>query len=79
MVGFDTMGTYYIEAEGSFDEKTGVMVLEGTNYESAVKKDMKFRFTNTIVSDDERRQTLVFDIPGMGETTIMEAVYTRVK
>lgn len=79
LVGYDTMGTYYIEAQGDYDEKTRTMVLAGTNYEAAMKADIKFRFTNITVSDDERRQTLVFDIPGVGESTIMEGVYTRIK
>lgn len=79
LVGYDTMGTYYVEAAGAFDEATSSMTLSGTNYETTLKQDLPFRFVVKLVGSDEWHQTLVFDMPGMGEMTVVEIVYTRVK
>jgi hypothetical protein len=84
LVGFDTMGTYYITASGKYDPATKVMKLSGTDDDPiggiTQVYDIEFEFVN----DDTIFTRLVFYCPTYGVTDgsgykFMETTLTRKK
>ncbi len=65
--GFDTMGTYAVSAEGELNSKTNVITLEGTNYEPAFDKEVKFQMTFDTSDEDKLSFAVLFESPDGSE------------
>jgi hypothetical protein len=79
LVAFDELGTYYVEAEGDYNEATKVLLLNGTYLEPNSKKDMSYRFVFDISDPNAVKYSVIFlDMPGMpAEFTMVEGIYTK--
>ncbi len=79
LVGFDTLGTYYVTASGTWDADRDAIVLHGEDEdpELGVKQeyDMHLRFEG----DDRVAWDIVFKTPEGGELKVMEVVSTRLE
>jgi Protein of unknown function (DUF1579) len=71
----DELGTYAVTAQGDYDAATKTITLSGVEEQGEMK--MNFRFLIKIVDKNKFNFNLIFDIPGQGEMTIVEGVYTR--
>ena len=80
-VGFDTMGTYFITAEGTRDPETGVITVSGSDHDETFGITQEYRFEYTPISDDEFTVDLYFTNPemthGLDEFRMMQMVYKR--
>ena len=41
--GFDTMGTYSVSAEGQYDAESKIVTFQGSNFEPAFNKELKYQ------------------------------------
>ncbi len=65
--GFDTMGTYAVSAEGNIDSETNIITFEGTNYEPAFDKEVKFQMKFDTSDKDKIDFSVLFETPDGGE------------
>ncbi len=65
--GFDTMGTYAVSAEGDIDSETKIITFEGTNYEPAFDKEVKFQMKFDTSDKDKIDFSVLFETPDGGE------------
>ena len=82
MVGFDTMGTYYITANGKYDPATKTMKLSGTDVEPIGGVTQVYDFEIQFVDDDTVVTSLIFHCPTFGAKgphKLMETKMTRKK
>jgi len=83
LVGFDTWGTYYITAAGTWDETTNTITMSGEDYDPLGKFTQKYDFIFRFVDDDTYIIELVFQkgelTEGLPEFKMAESVFTRVK
>ena len=61
--GFDTMGTYAVSAQGEQDSETGIITFEGTNYEPAFNKEMRYQMRFDTSNKDKIDFSLLFESP----------------
>ena len=61
--GFDTMGTYAVSAQGEQDTETGIITFEGTNYEPAFDKEMRYQMRFNISDKDKIDFSVLFESP----------------
>lgn len=77
LVGFDTLGTYYVTAAGTWDPETETITLHGEDEDPALgtvqRYDMHLRFE----SEDRVVWDIVFQTPEGEEFKVMEVVSTR--
>jgi hypothetical protein len=78
LVGYDTLGTYYIEAAGKRDEAQNGIVLHGSYLQPPANREQKYRFVWTRPSADEHLTTLHFLI-GEQWVRIAETRMTRAR
>jgi len=82
-VGFDTWGTYFITAYGTYDEATGSITFSGSDYDPAAGFTQEFDIVTEIDGADRFVTTLIFRdsvmTAGTGEFKMAEVEYTRVK
>lgn len=82
VVGFDTMGTYYITASGEQDAETGHITLSGSDHDAASGMTQTYEFVYRLIDDDHFRVDLYFTNPemthGLDEFKLMEMNYTRI-
>lgn len=66
MIGFDTMGTYYITASGQYDESTRTLTLHGTDDDPVL--GLVQDYTIELIFDEQGGATfaLTFNCPTMG-------------
>jgi hypothetical protein len=64
-IGFDTMGTYYVEAAGSYDEATETITFQGVEDDPVMDIKMDFTIKMKKLSDDHYQTELWFKFPGM--------------
>ena len=64
LVGYDTLGTYYITAAGKYDAAQKGVVLHGTYKQPPSGTDQPYRFVWTRPSDTEHLLTLYFVMGG---------------
>lgn len=76
MVGFDTLGTYFITAAGKYDEAQKGVVLHGSYAQPPTGQEQKYRFLGTTPSAKEHILTLYF-ITGTNEMRVAETRFTR--
>lgn len=80
MVGFDTLGTYYVTAAGPFDEGSRTARLAGEDVDRKLNVVQKFDFVLELVDDDTMKQSLIFkNLTKDGPFKLMESVYRRRK
>lgn len=79
LIGFDELGTYYVEAEGDYNESTKVFSLEGTYVEPTSKMNQRYKFIFDVSAPNVMKYSVVFyDMPGMpAEFTMVEGTYTK--
>lgn len=77
MVGFDTMGTYWISAAGKWNDAQKAVTLHGSYVQPPAQTTQKYHFVWTFKNSNEHRMTLYFATPGAGDVLVAETVYTR--
>lgn len=77
--GFDTMGTYAINPEGTYDKETNTITYTGKNYEPAMKTFSDYRIVMKIIDQDNYTFDLFFTFPGKEETRMLEMISKRKK
>jgi len=82
-IGMDTFGTYYITAEGTFDEEKSAIVFSGTDEDPVTGITQEFDIILKIISDDEYISEVIFkdDVmsQGTGAFRMVEIVSKRKK
>jgi len=76
MVGFDTLGTYYITAAGKYDEAKKAVVLHGSYLQPPANQEQKYYFVWTTPNPREHVMNLYFTMGGK-DVRIAETKYTR--
>lgn len=67
-VGFDTWGTYYVTAEGSYDEEKKLLRLYGEDQDPVMGMQQKYYFVFTWTGKDTFKLEVIFvDFPGVEE------------
>jgi hypothetical protein len=61
--GFDTMGTYAVSAQGEQNSETGIITFEGTNYEPAFNKEMRYQMRFNTNDKDKIDFAVLFESP----------------
>lgn len=79
MVGYDTLGTYYITAAGKPAPGDGVVVLAGSYAQPPHGGEQKYRFVWKNRGPDSHTLELYFVQPGGKEALVAETVYRRAK
>lgn len=80
MVGFDTMGTYYITAAGTYDEATKTLTCYGEDEDPVMGFTQKYDIIFKILGPDKYVTEVIFkDYPGVAEKEykMLEIVSTR--
>lgn len=76
MVGYDTLGTYYITAAGKHDDARKMMVLKGSYLQPPTNAEVKYRFEVTQNAKGDHVWTLFFDMGG-NEVRVAETIYSK--
>ena len=80
-VGFDTLGTYYVTAKGTYDEETKTLTMRGEDYDAALGHTQEYEFAFTWIDDDHYTMALTFfdeiTTQGQGPFKMVEIHYTR--
>jgi hypothetical protein len=76
MVGYDTVGTYYITAAGKYDDAKKAVVLHGSYLQPPANQEQKYYFVWTNPGPREHVMTLYFTMGGT-DVRIAETKYTR--
>jgi hypothetical protein len=71
----DELGTYAVTAEGDYDAATRTLTLNGVEEQGAMK--MNFKVVMKIIDKNTFSSSVVFDIPGQGEMTMVEQIFTK--
>lgn len=79
VVGFDTMGTYYVAAEGKWDDATKSVRMRGSTHDPKIKATENYTMVYKPVSADEYLWEIWFDLPDGGEFCIVRVRNERVK
>jgi hypothetical protein len=80
LVGFDTMGTYYITATGKYDAATKTIDFHGTDEEPIGGLTQDYNFHLKFNDDGSHQLTLIFNCPTFGNDgpfKLMEWVSTK--
>ena len=76
MVGYDTLGTYYITAAGKYDEAQKGIVLHGSYAQPPNMQQQKYHFIWTKLSEKEHVMTLYFAMDGK-DVRVAETRFVR--
>ena len=79
MVGYDTLGTYYITAAGKHDATRNALVLDGSYAQPPHGGMQSYRFVLEQPRATEHRMRLYFAMPDGKDTLVNEVVMTRGK
>lgn len=83
IVGYDTWGTYYITAEGTYDDDSGTISMYGEDDDPVMGFTQKYDMNIKFVSDDEIITEIIFkdkiNAKGQDEFKMLETVSRRVK
>jgi hypothetical protein len=83
VVGYDTYGTYYITAAGSYEAKTKTLTLSGTDDDPVLQATQVYDFIIRFVSADEYTYEVIFKdewhTRGGGPFKVVAITYTRVE
>ena len=79
MVGFDTVGTYYVTAAGPYDKQSRSMTLSGTDEDPTMGQQV-YDFKMEFIDDDTYRVSIFFhDMFPDGPFKMVQYTQTRVK
>jgi hypothetical protein len=59
-VGYDTYGTYYVAATGTFDARTRTLTLSGEDYDPVMQHTQVYDFVTRFISDNEYTSAVIF-------------------
>lgn len=80
IVGFDTMGTYYVTAAG---KKTpdGLILMAGETleYDASSPSRRKYDMTMKVIDADTYTTEIIFHFPGRPSQTVVSITYRRIK
>lgn len=76
-VGFDTMGTYFVTADGEYDAETKTLTLSGVNEHPKIGLTEEFDILFRLDSADAFRTQVIFRREGEPEHMMVEIAYTR--
>ena len=76
LVGYDTLGTYYITAAGKYDESQKAVVLRGSYAQPPSMTQTNYHFVWTKPSEKEHLMTLYFTMDGK-DVRVAETRFTR--
>lgn len=76
LVGYDTLGTYYITAAGKYDPAQKAVVLHGSYAQPPSGNEQKYRFAWSTLSPREHLLTLYFTMGGK-EVRVAETRFHR--
>lgn len=83
VVGFDSMGTYFVTAAGGFNEATKAIVMYGEDADPLMGHTQKYDMIVRLVGPDKYIFEVVFKDPvhthGKGEFKAVEVTHTRAK
>jgi hypothetical protein len=83
MVGYDSMGTYYVTAAGSYSEQEKAIALYGEDQDPVLGGTQKYNMIIRVLSPDRYVLEVVFKDPehtqGKGDYKAAEITHTRVK
>lgn len=77
LVGYDTWGTYYITAAGTYDPETETMTLSGETLEAMGDGTELYDITLKWKSDEEYLSEIIFKMPGGERFTAVSVVNRR--
>jgi hypothetical protein len=80
-VGYDTYGTYYVTAAGTYDAETKTLTLSGEDYDPVMQGTQVYDFVTRFVSDDQYIASIIFKdewhTRGGDPFKMVEITYTR--
>ena len=79
MLGLDTFGTHYVEAEGPFDEASGAIVMYGEEHDPITRRTERFTVVVRLRGPDEYVQEVVFRQPDGTSHTAVQITYSRMR
>jgi hypothetical protein len=77
MLGLDTYGTHYVEAEGPFDEGSGAMVMYGEEHDPIARHTERYTVIVRLRGPDEYVQEVVSRQPDGTSHTAVKITYSR--
>lgn len=77
IVGFDTLGTYSVSAQGSYDPAKNSLVLAGESANHNATAVEHYRFEYDLVKDNQFEARMIFTAPGGQEFTLVKILHTR--
>jgi hypothetical protein len=80
VVGFDTMGTYYVTAAGT-RRQDGVVLMSGETLEieAGTREMRRYDMTLRVVDADTYITEIIFKFPGMPDQTVVSIRHRRIK
>lgn len=82
-VGFDTWGTYYVSASGTYDEEANKITMSGTDEDPVMGHTQVYDFVVSFLDDDTWTYEVIFHdeahTQGKGPHRMVEVNYTRAK
>ncbi len=82
-VGFDSWGTYFLTAGGTYDSVTNSITMYGEDDDPVMEVTQEYEFVVTFVSDDSWRFEVIYydeaHTMGADEFKMVEVNYTRAK
>lgn len=78
-LGLDTWGTYYVEAEGPWDDGSRAMVMYGEETDPISNRTERYTMITRITGPDEYVQEIVFRLPNGESFKAVEIRHTRRK
>ena len=77
LIGLDELGTYYITAEGTYDQSTKVYTLDGTYEEPVLKRQQDYRFVFDVSNSVNPVVKVLFENEQGGWDEIVSMTYSR--
>lgn len=81
MVAFDTWGTYYVTAGGTYNEENKTIIMTGEEYDPLMDFMQEYYFKLTLIDEDTYVSELYFTdevmTQGKGEFLMVRTTYTR--
>ncbi len=76
-VGFESYGTHYITAEGSYDDATRTITMAGENSDPLLQITSRYDMLIRFIDENEYETAVVFKEPGGVRTRLVEVTYRR--
>ncbi|MBL8745931.1 MAG: DUF1579 family protein [Phycisphaerae bacterium] len=79
IVGFDTLGTYFVTAEGSRDEESKSLRLKGTTHDPKTGATERYTFVYRDITPESYVSEVWFTTPDEREVKVVESTCTRTR